>query len=438
MRLYPTQWRKRYGDELDALLSDTGADARVVADLFKGGVRMQFSTWSFAKLATVLVIVGVLLGAVGSFLITPVYVSKATLLLTPAANMDSNSVLSGVSLYQLIVDPNLQLYKTELITTPLEDVIERMRENITITPVASAFTVSFGYANPLTAQRTVAALAKALRDRSDQIQRTFPKYAGKRYLEVVDAPRLPIHPLFFSQPMLMVIGTFLGLLIASAWRMARRKPFASRRFAFALVTLGLIGAIAGYAVCQDDRSEIPLRLLGEQYRSTALLSVHNATPEQIQMLMRDVLTDPQLAFVITDPRLRLYFQQMKAMPLGDVVNTMRKHLTFSRVGEHGIEIAFDYEDRYKAEMTVRTIMARFDEATYRLFGGLPDAPVTSPSPAKLTILHEPTLPVLPVSPDRYRMAGTGGLAGLLAASIIALIRRRWVPESEIPMDAVNG
>jgi hypothetical protein len=47
MRLYPVRWRRRYGDEVDALVSDAGADARVVADLLKGAVRMQFAAWSF-------------------------------------------------------------------------------------------------------------------------------------------------------------------------------------------------------------------------------------------------------------------------------------------------------------------------------------------------------------------------------------------------------
>jgi hypothetical protein len=82
MRLYPARWRRRYGDELDALLCETGADARVVADLLKGGVRMQFSTWSFAKLAVMLGISGLLFGAVASFLIAPIYESKATLEVT--------------------------------------------------------------------------------------------------------------------------------------------------------------------------------------------------------------------------------------------------------------------------------------------------------------------------------------------------------------------
>ena len=38
MRLYPARWRARYGEEMNALLADTGADARVVADLATGGL----------------------------------------------------------------------------------------------------------------------------------------------------------------------------------------------------------------------------------------------------------------------------------------------------------------------------------------------------------------------------------------------------------------
>ena len=75
MRLYPSRWRKRYGDELDALLAETGADRRIVANLAAGGIRMQCSTWSFPKLAIVLGIAGVLLGGLGSFLIAPTYIS---------------------------------------------------------------------------------------------------------------------------------------------------------------------------------------------------------------------------------------------------------------------------------------------------------------------------------------------------------------------------
>ncbi len=55
MRLYPAAWRARYGDEMDALLADSGADAKTVADLLTGGIRMRFPERSrFLKLALAL------------------------------------------------------------------------------------------------------------------------------------------------------------------------------------------------------------------------------------------------------------------------------------------------------------------------------------------------------------------------------------------------
>jgi hypothetical protein len=33
--LYPAAWKKRYGDELDALIEDAGGGWRVISDLLK-------------------------------------------------------------------------------------------------------------------------------------------------------------------------------------------------------------------------------------------------------------------------------------------------------------------------------------------------------------------------------------------------------------------
>ena len=42
--LYPVAWRRRYGDELNALIEDSGSGWRVVLDLLKEAVKMQFKT----------------------------------------------------------------------------------------------------------------------------------------------------------------------------------------------------------------------------------------------------------------------------------------------------------------------------------------------------------------------------------------------------------
>jgi len=79
MRLYPARWRRRYGDELDALIEQTGADARIIANLFAGGIRMQFSEWSFAKLAAVMGMAGLVIGVAASYMVAPMYRSSAEL-----------------------------------------------------------------------------------------------------------------------------------------------------------------------------------------------------------------------------------------------------------------------------------------------------------------------------------------------------------------------
>lgn len=44
-RLYPRKWKKRYGEELSALLGDLEADWRDAVDVLKGAVAMQLTRW---------------------------------------------------------------------------------------------------------------------------------------------------------------------------------------------------------------------------------------------------------------------------------------------------------------------------------------------------------------------------------------------------------
>ncbi|HEY1947382.1 MAG TPA: hypothetical protein VGG97_10275 [Bryobacteraceae bacterium] len=61
--LYPAASKKRYGDELDALIEDAGGSWRVVFDLLKEAMKMQLNTWSSGKLALVFGISGLLAAA---------------------------------------------------------------------------------------------------------------------------------------------------------------------------------------------------------------------------------------------------------------------------------------------------------------------------------------------------------------------------------------
>jgi succinoglycan biosynthesis transport protein ExoP len=143
---------------------------------------------------------GIVIATVTAFLLPNTYVSTAEMQITPAQISQSivattinqqlteriqqmeNEILSRTSLSGLIQDPRLDLYKSERQSKPLEDVIEEMRsKDIKIQIVslagderrrASAFTVSFSYADRLKAQQTVQALITKFNDANQTSQRT--------------------------------------------------------------------------------------------------------------------------------------------------------------------------------------------------------------------------------------------------------------------------
>jgi hypothetical protein len=82
IRLYPANWRERYGDEFEALLEDSSPGWSAVFDLLKGAVKMQSNVRSFPKLAGGLAVAGMLAGLAISFLVSPRYISQAALQVT--------------------------------------------------------------------------------------------------------------------------------------------------------------------------------------------------------------------------------------------------------------------------------------------------------------------------------------------------------------------
>ncbi|HEX4134359.1 MAG TPA: hypothetical protein VHY84_07040 [Bryobacteraceae bacterium] len=143
IRMYPANWRTRYGEEFEALVEDSAPDWRAIFDLLKGAIRMQFSIPSFPKLAVALSLAGVLAGLTISFAVASRYISTATLqFIAPVVNTNPpevhrnvneyflqlrTEILSRISLSSIIQDPRLDLYPAERAKIPLEDIIEQMR-----------------------------------------------------------------------------------------------------------------------------------------------------------------------------------------------------------------------------------------------------------------------------------------------------------------------
>ena len=143
---------------------------------------------------------GLVISTVVAFSMANIYVSTAQMQITPqqisativptTINQQlterilsmENDLLSRTSLSNIIQDPRLLLYKSDLESKPLEDVIETMRNrdiriSIQSAPSsagsarASAFSISFAYPDRNKAQQTVQALMTKLTDSNQQTQR---------------------------------------------------------------------------------------------------------------------------------------------------------------------------------------------------------------------------------------------------------------------------
>jgi len=154
IHLYPAWWRRRYGQELEALLEDSGSGSRDVWDLFRGAMEMQMKTWSFGRIVIVCGIAGLMVSGTVSFLFVP-YPYRSTAILKSEGDRspdDWNALSRAAFTSQALSDIIRQehLYAD----TPTEDVIDRMRRGIRVRPAApNLVQVSFGYDDPVRARR---------------------------------------------------------------------------------------------------------------------------------------------------------------------------------------------------------------------------------------------------------------------------------------------
>jgi len=416
MRLYPAQWRARYSDEVDALLADTGADARTVADLAKAGVRMQFSTRSFPKLAIALGLAGLVLGGAFSLVLPSQYTSKATMRITltriddtvkPAIFNPLNEqvlelvtqVLSRATLAKIIKDPRLLLYKNQGET--LNESVERMKNDIQINFVAApktlprgsaAFDVVFSYPDRYKAQQTVQALMTAFNEvnMTSQMRTVSATDRAASSITVLDEASLPEVPFNRSS----IFGKLSGLL--------------------------------------GD-------LFPAQYRSAATLRLTHGTPDQVQALTSRVLSRTNLSAMVNDPRLMLYRDELRTTRLEEVIELMKQHVWVSLLQGKSdsvlFTVAFDYPDRYKARTVVEALTTDFRRADSEMFS------VSAP-PARageiLDVLDTASLPTNPSKPKRVNIALAGGLLGIILGALVSIVRRLRIPPAIVTLNPING
>ena len=292
-RLYPAEWRARYGAEYAALLEDREPHWRDVADVAWAAVKLWAASWSLIRVVLPCVIAGGLV-AVAAAWVKPVQYTSGTLVvesipvyadsagdLKPVAGGESqtpqfpelarNAFADREAMTRIIEKYNL--YPRERAKLPLDAVIETMRSAIRVRPVwgsaldqdielakqmpgldpasidrnkkfiRAGFTVQFKYPDPHVAQSVNAELLSHLvranlRSAEDSAQAGRPRIPTT--FSVLYAPNLPEKPDRLNWielgAMGLVGGLGSGLMLAAMVRMRRGRIAAT-----GLVLLGMLG-----------------------------------------------------------------------------------------------------------------------------------------------------------------------------------------------------
>ena len=232
-RLYPSDWRKRYGVEYEALLEQTRPRARDAFDVLCSAVNMHLTGWDLRRIVLPCAIAGALIAAAISFAVPPRYVSQTVISVTTRTadpkgdtnTQDSadaalrelkDSLLSDTSLAPIL--QKLDLYPRERTRMSPEDLIHRMRKDINFRqvmsePGQSAVALQFSYPDPRVAQRVGTELvsvtmASVLRSRINHSSRS-PN--TQEIFRVEHAPNLPLAPSFPRRGVFGAGGLFAGI-----------------------------------------------------------------------------------------------------------------------------------------------------------------------------------------------------------------------------------
>jgi capsular polysaccharide biosynthesis protein len=232
-KLYPPQWRQRYGAEFDALLDDVEPNAKTALNVISGATFMQIRTWNVGTILAAGGLAGVLFGLGITTTIPKLYESRSTLALSSPVSQDTrdginlmaNEALSRSSLTRMV--STLGLYPQERAKMPIEDVLDGiMKRNIAITPVnnssgtVAAFSIAFIYSDPAMAQKVTQTLAARF------IDANLHQPAGT--LKLLDMASLPSQPVAPRPSRNALMGMGWGLALGAIVAFFHRRRGAAR------------------------------------------------------------------------------------------------------------------------------------------------------------------------------------------------------------------
>jgi uncharacterized protein involved in exopolysaccharide biosynthesis len=386
--LYPRSWRERYGVEFAALLEDVNPDWRASLDILKGALEMRMMTWNFGKFFLAAGVAGALLAAGISFALPKQYASQTVLSVTGSGVDAADAVFTQAqqtesrSSLMLIINSE-GLYPKERATMPIEDVIDKMKSKIGISPISggSAFAIEFTYEDPHKAQRVTQDLAAS--------------FVGEN-VRILDAASLPQSPVSPNRWMIAAVGLAVGLALGAIIALLRISKTAR-----ILAVAGPAGALVAFAIS----FVIPSR-----YVSTAVLKIdpgNQAASDRLPVLARDVLTRASLVQLTNDFGL---YQHEKAP-----VEALQKNIEITPIRDlpgrtAAFAIRFEYGDPHKAQRVAHWLANRFI-----------DGSVSAGNP--LQVLDAASFPQRPSFPNRPSISLTGTIAGFCMGGILAFTRR---------------
>jgi hypothetical protein len=220
-RLYPTTWRRRYGEEYEALLEEKTPRIRDMFDVAWAAMKMQMTSPAFVKIVLPCAMAG-LVAALAFSLTKPVRYSSHTVMTVTTYPSSSREVdfhrvffdaISDQALAEIIQKWNL--YPAERARMPLQDVIVKMRKGIEVrpfaTPVAGVrrFDIEFQYADPPVAQRVDSELVGAIVVYNLLNAEAHP--GMRETFRVTNPPNLPQRPDGLSRIQFAALGLLVGL-----------------------------------------------------------------------------------------------------------------------------------------------------------------------------------------------------------------------------------
>jgi len=242
-RLYPAEWRKRYGAEFDVMLEDTTLRWRDLADVLRGAAIMQMTSWmTYWKMALLAGIAGAILAGGVALRLPDQYACSAALLLESHGATQAQlaeallraelKILGRDNLMELMT--SLDLYKEERRKLQASEVVENVfRKHVHVQPERvmqageQALFIRFEYPDRYKAEALVKRLMAAFQ------QQAAGNLEGATS-NVLMNPMLPERPVSPVRPRLVALGAIAGALAALIALGIRR-----RTGTYAVVTMSI-------------------------------------------------------------------------------------------------------------------------------------------------------------------------------------------------------